>query len=304
MAYVKTDWVDRVVEKPNTFIVTQNSDGTITLTPAPGQVVERGTPFSANNMNKIEEELENISGRYIPKDVDGTIEGNLEVTKDFHCKTLYTNMLIPKVGSELVVQGSLMPLSHGVYVIGGVSNHFLEAWINNLKTRSVYSDYGHLILGSNHTGSVQVDAELCPKDDGEKFLGVDSNRWRMVYSAGGVVQGSDMRIKSDIRDIDDEIFFEMVKGTGVHSYVLNYKGMPKNISQETAPEEQVHVGIIAQELAQYEGSQYILNYTEKGGYTVNNYNFTSAVMAALKVEIKKREALEKRVGILEDLIKV
>ena len=34
--YLKTEWIDRVVEKPNTFTVVENSDGTITLTPAPG----------------------------------------------------------------------------------------------------------------------------------------------------------------------------------------------------------------------------------------------------------------------------
>lgn len=57
MTYVKTEWVDRVVEKPNTFGLVENSDGTITLTPAPGQVIERGTPINAENLNKIEDAL-------------------------------------------------------------------------------------------------------------------------------------------------------------------------------------------------------------------------------------------------------
>jgi hypothetical protein len=54
MAYTKTNWQDRVVEKPRTYSVTNNPDGTMTLTPAPGTVVQEGTPVNATNMNKIE----------------------------------------------------------------------------------------------------------------------------------------------------------------------------------------------------------------------------------------------------------
>ena len=61
---------------------------------------------------------------------------------------------------------------------------------------------------------------------------------------------------------------------------------------DKADQEDIQIGIITQELAQYEGSEYILNYDEEVGYTVNNYNLISAVMAALKVEITKRENVE------------
>lgn len=54
MAYEKTNWQDRVVEKPRTFTVTNNPDGTITLAPAPGTVLQEGTPVNAGNLNKIE----------------------------------------------------------------------------------------------------------------------------------------------------------------------------------------------------------------------------------------------------------
>jgi hypothetical protein len=55
MAYNKTIWQDRVVEKPRTYTMTDNGDGTVTLTPAPGNVVQAGTPVNATNMNKIEQ---------------------------------------------------------------------------------------------------------------------------------------------------------------------------------------------------------------------------------------------------------
>ena len=54
MAYEKTLWKDRVVEKPNTYRSVENPDGTITLYPITGQVIEKGTPVSAANLNKIE----------------------------------------------------------------------------------------------------------------------------------------------------------------------------------------------------------------------------------------------------------
>lgn len=68
MAYKKTLWKDRVVEKPNTYRSVENPDGTITLYPITGQVIEKGTPVSAANLNKIEngivelnEQLEHIT---------------------------------------------------------------------------------------------------------------------------------------------------------------------------------------------------------------------------------------------------
>ena len=58
MAYKKTVWKNREVEKPRTFTKVDNPDGTITLTPAEGNIIEPGTPIIASNMNKIEDEIE------------------------------------------------------------------------------------------------------------------------------------------------------------------------------------------------------------------------------------------------------
>ena len=61
MAYEKTIWKDRVVEKPNTYRSVENPDGTITLYPITGQVIEKGTPVSAANLNKIENGIVEIN---------------------------------------------------------------------------------------------------------------------------------------------------------------------------------------------------------------------------------------------------
>lgn len=57
MAYNPTEWKNREVEKPRTFFVQTNTDGSVTLTPSEGQITEPGTPIMADNMNKIEQAL-------------------------------------------------------------------------------------------------------------------------------------------------------------------------------------------------------------------------------------------------------
>ncbi len=52
MAYVKTNWEDRIVETPNKY---QDQNGNIlSLTQVPGQVTKEGTPVEAKFMNNIE----------------------------------------------------------------------------------------------------------------------------------------------------------------------------------------------------------------------------------------------------------
>jgi hypothetical protein len=57
LSYTPTEWQDRIVEKPRTYHVQNNPDGTITLIPAPGTVVQEGTPVNAANLNKLEQGL-------------------------------------------------------------------------------------------------------------------------------------------------------------------------------------------------------------------------------------------------------
>ena len=121
-----------------------------------------------------------------------------------------------------------------------------------------------------------------------------------------LTQTSDQRYKSDIRNIDDNIFYDMIKNNDVHSYILNYDGLEPDAKQEDVHQNHLHVGVIAQEMAQHEGGKYILNTTinEDGEeeYSVGAYNLASAVMAALKVEITKREELEQEKEILKEQV--
>ncbi len=60
MTYVKTVWEDRKVEYPNRY--KDQNGNVLTLIQEPGEVVSIGTPVDAEHMNKIEDELERLSG--------------------------------------------------------------------------------------------------------------------------------------------------------------------------------------------------------------------------------------------------
>lgn len=61
MAYKRTNWKDHVVERPRMYTEAANSDGSKTFTPAPGEVLQQGTPQSATNFNNLEEGMLHFS---------------------------------------------------------------------------------------------------------------------------------------------------------------------------------------------------------------------------------------------------
>lgn len=58
MAYKKTRWKDHVVQRPRTYTKVSNGDGSETFNPAPGEVLQQGTPQSATNFNNLETGLQ------------------------------------------------------------------------------------------------------------------------------------------------------------------------------------------------------------------------------------------------------
>ncbi len=57
----RLNWKDHVVTRPNTYKETQNADGSITHTPAPGEVLQQGTPQSATNFNEMVDVLQHTA---------------------------------------------------------------------------------------------------------------------------------------------------------------------------------------------------------------------------------------------------
>lgn len=63
MTYSRTTWTNREVEKPRTYNLQDNGDGTTTLIPAEGNIISAGTPLTATNLNHIEEYLDLLSDK-------------------------------------------------------------------------------------------------------------------------------------------------------------------------------------------------------------------------------------------------
>lgn len=74
MGYQRIGWVDHEVSSPRTYSVTINDDGTYTLIPAFGTIIQRGTDLNADNLNHMEEGIEDTY-RFI-----GTIPHSSEAT--------------------------------------------------------------------------------------------------------------------------------------------------------------------------------------------------------------------------------
>lgn len=55
MAYNRTRWMDHVVQYPNRYTETSAGGNMVTEIPAPGEIIQQGTPQSAANFNNMEE---------------------------------------------------------------------------------------------------------------------------------------------------------------------------------------------------------------------------------------------------------
>lgn len=88
MAYDKNTWVDQQVQRPKTYQVTNNDDGSITLIDHFGNVTELGTPVNADHMNYIENGIANTTRKYSITEtfnngeiVQGTVDGETDFYK-------------------------------------------------------------------------------------------------------------------------------------------------------------------------------------------------------------------------------
>jgi hypothetical protein len=120
MPYEKTLWKDRQVEKPLTFTQVTNADGTITLTPAEGTVVEAGTPLNSSNLNKIEDGVSNHDTRITKAETD--ILKRLMFYQDVNGSAVMSRASIAIYGTDLANANFLVAIqdtahSHN-YIIG------------------------------------------------------------------------------------------------------------------------------------------------------------------------------------------
>ena len=194
---------------------------------------------------------------------------------------------------------NIIPQADGCHLS---SDQNLFVFHGELRGTRLVNPSGILRIGGS-AGSVQCEGTFAPTTNGNYHLGIDGLRWAQVWTTGGLVQGSDENIKEDIRVVSDEDYFEMIRGTEVKSYL--YKQSQDGImvasdrTQETVDNNELSIGVVAQDLANYESSKYVLQEGESG-YSINLYNYTASVHSALRHEIALREQLEQENQELKD----
>ena len=190
------------------------------------------------------------------------------------------------------------------------------------------------IIGNDNRGHIDIQGCFHTRGDSEDlwferhlmpaswqntnlYIGYSDKRWKVVYATNGTIQTSDKRHKAIIDNTNNEDCFNMVKNTDVFSYVMLNKSKNEmtdferveEVLMNSGNEENIQMGIMAQDILNYDCSKYILTHSEftdeetgeqKDYYGINDYAFTSSIMAALKQEITYREELEEKVKTLEE----
>ena len=65
MSYNKrVGWKDHVTSRPRTYTETTNSDGSKTLNPAMGEIIQQGTAQSAKNFGTMDEAIQHLANAY------------------------------------------------------------------------------------------------------------------------------------------------------------------------------------------------------------------------------------------------
>ena len=258
---------------------------------------------------------------------------------DFH----NTNTTTSDFSTRLSANGDnkntvYLPTGSGTLSLDG---HTHSQYLGNSGSQTINVANGKFaIAGNNNRGHIDVQGAFHTRGDSQDiwfernlmpaswentnlYIGYSDKRWKMVYATNGTIQTSDKRHKAIIDNMNNEDCFNMVKNTDVYSYVMLDKSKDEmteferieTILMNSGNEENIQMGIMAQDILNYDCSKYILTHSEftdeetgeqKDYYGINDYAFTSSIMAALKHEIELRdkqiELLEERIAKLEALI--
>ena len=172
MTYIKNIWVDQSVERPKTYEITNNDDGSVTLLDSFGLISEIGTPVNADNMNHIEEGIENNDKRISILEEEG-LRANIDLSnlsetgeKHFLNYSQVTDC-IKSIDRKIVIQlsdGTITLKAGSVVTYPNGSGNFDEVTITEDKTfsysGSTTNKQGTLFLTSAGNLSLQQTA-LC-----------------------------------------------------------------------------------------------------------------------------------------------
>lgn len=90
MSYQPINWKDRVPERPLTYRLQNNADGSVTFIPAHGTILQEGTPANAANLNHMEQGLVSHMADSMPhKTADGDYRWGLRINPDLSATLIY-----------------------------------------------------------------------------------------------------------------------------------------------------------------------------------------------------------------------
>ena len=267
-----------------------------------------------------------FSGGFPRVATDGVMEIGAYV--DFH----NTNTTTSDFSTRLSANGDnknvvYLPKGNGTLSLDG---HTHSQYLGNSGSQTLNVAGGKFsIAGNNNRGHIDVQGAFHTRGDSQDiwferhlmpaswqntnlYVGYSDKRWKMVYATNGTIQTSDKRHKAIIDNIDNQDCFNMIKNTDVFSYVMLNKNKEEMDEFERIEEtlmnsgedENIKMGIMAQDILNYDCSKYVLTYSEytdeetgetKDYYGIDAYAFSSAIMGALKQEILYRELLQNEV---------
>lgn len=168
MAYQPTTWTNREVERPRTFTMQNNADGTVTLIPAEGTIIEGGTPIVAENMNKIESGI-----------VD--VETKVDDHKDILDQAQLTKITADSGGMKLNIQDTATSILTELVNQGqGFHTFYAASGVQDVPEAKSIRGYAHFT--SDTFGYVQ-----CQNYEGSMFINYCDNLvwrgWKRLFTS-------------------------------------------------------------------------------------------------------------------------
>lgn len=164
MPYTKNTWQDRSVERPLTFTLQSNADGSTTLVPAEGTIVTTGTPITADKLNNLEQQYDNAVA-------DAVAQAN--TVEAWTLATLSNNWVQAGTGyayAAFLKQPDGMVCFRGAIKSGAISTT-LAAFLLPVGYRPQYTMYFPTLDNDYNVGVIKVQS------DGFVFIVKGNNAW-------------------------------------------------------------------------------------------------------------------------------
>ena len=149
-----------------------------------------------------------------------------------------------------------------------------------------------------------LEKSFRPLTNGDCYNGTSNYRWKKVYAVQSTISTSDERHKIIFDNMNTFDCYEMVKNISFYNYYMlgeNKEYLTDDEIQSRMIDENKQLGVMAQDLLEYECGQYIVNY-ENDIYGINDNQLVQATMGALQEEIRLRdEQIEELKQDIEDL---